>query len=234
MYNYGGYNNVCNIAEEIRDPRRNVPRAIVVSILIVVALYIVMSTVIIGVIPWTEAQQTRAIASVFIERTISDPAIGRAAAVLMTALILFVTASSLYGVILGYSRIPFAAAREGQFFRVFARVHPTQHFPHVSLVTLGALAIPFCFFSLGQLVSWLILVQIVSQFIWQCAGVVLLRRYRKDVAQPFVMWLYPIPALVALALWVYVFVSAPISGILFAAGFVAVGVAAYFVVDRAG
>ena len=149
----------------------------------------------------------------------------------MTALILFVTASSLYGVILGYSRIPFAAAREGQFFRVFARVHPTKHFPHVSLVTLGALAIPFCFFSLGQIVSWLILVQIASQFIWQCAGVILLRRYRRDVPQPFVMWLYPIPALVALALWIYVFVSAPVSGMLFAAGVVAAGVAGYVVFE---
>ena len=233
MYNYGGYNNVCNIAEEIRDPQRNVPRAIVWSILMVVALYIVMSTVITGVIPWTEAQRTRAIASVFIERTFSDPATGRAAAVLMTALILFVTASSLYGVILGYSRIPFAAAREGQFFRAFARVHPTKRFPHVSLVTLGALAVPFCFFSLGQIVSWLILVQIVSQFIWQCAGVILLRRYRPDVPQPFVMWLYPIPALVALGLWIYVFVSAPASGMLFAGGIVAAGVAAHFIFERA-
>jgi amino acid transporter len=228
MYNYGGYNNVCNIAEEIRDPQRTIPRAILWSIFAVVALYIVMSTVIIGVIPWTEAQQTRTIASVFIERTFSNPAAGRTAAVVMTALILFVTASSLYGVILGYSRIPFAAAREGQFFRVFARVHPTKHFPHVSLVTLGALAIPFCFFSLGQIVSWLILVQIASQFIWQCAGVILLRRYRKDVPQPFVMWLYPIPALVALALWIYVFVSAPVSGMLFAAGVVSAGIAGYF------
>ena len=232
MYNYGGYNNVCNIAEEIRKPERNVPRAIVSSILMVVVLYIVMSTVIIGVIPWTEAQQSRAIASVFIERTFSNPATGRAAAELMTALILFVTASSLYGVILGYSRIPFAAAREGQFFRVFARVHPTKHFPHVSLVTLGALAIPFCFFSLGQIVSWLILVQIVSQFIWQCAAVILLRRYRPDVPQPFVMWLYPVPALVALGLWIYVFVSAPVSGMLFAVGVVAAGVAAYFLFAR--
>jgi len=231
MYNYGGYNNVCNIAEEIRDPQRTIPRAIVWSILAVVALYLVMSTVIIGVIPWTEARQTRTIASVFIERTFSNPAAGRAAAVVMTALILFVTASSLYGVILGYSRIPFAAAREGQFFRVFARVHPTKHFPHVSLVTLGALAIPFCFFSLGQIVSWLILVQIASQFIWQCAGVILLRRYRRDVPQPFVMWLYPIPALVALALWIYVFVSAPVSGMLFAAGVVAAGVAGYVVFE---
>jgi amino acid transporter len=232
MYNYGGYNNVCNIAEEVRDPQRNVPRAIVWSILAVVALYVVMSTVIIGVMPWTEAQQSRTIASAFIERTFSNPSAGRAAAVVMTALILFVTASSLYGVILGYSRIPFAAAREGQFFRIFARVHPTKHFPHVSLLTIGALAIPFCFFSLGQIVSWLILVQIVSQFIWQCAGVILLRRYRPDVPQPFVMWLYPAPALVALALWIYVFVSAPVSGMLFALGFAASGVASYFVFVR--
>ena len=232
MYNYGGYNNVCNIAEEIRDPGRTVPRAIVISILMVVALYIVMSTVIIGVIPWAEAQQTRTIASTFVERTFANPARGHAAAVLMTALILFVTASSLYAVILGYSRIPFAAAREGQFFPAFARLHPTKHFPHVSLVTLGALAVPFCFFSLGQIVNWLILVQIVSQFIWQCAGVMLLRRYRRDIAQPFVMWLYPVPALVALALWAYVFASAPAAGQLFALGFVAAGVGAYFVFER--
>ena len=232
MYNYGGYNNVCYIAEEIRDPRRNVPRAIVLSILIVVALYVVMSTVMLGVIPWTEAQRSRAIASVFVERTFANPSAGRTAAMAMTALILFVTASSLYAVILGYSRIPFAAAREGQFFRVFARVHPTKHFPYVSLVTLGAIAVPFCFFSLGQIVNWLILVQILAQFIWQCAGVILLRRYRTDIPQPFVMWLYPIPAIVALALWIDVFVSAPIDGIVFALGFVAVGVGAFVIFRR--
>ena len=88
----------------------------------------------------------------------------------MTALILFVTASSLYAVILGYSRIPFAAARDGQFFAVFGRLHPTKHFPHVSLLTIGAVAMPFCFFTLGQIVNWLILVQILMQFVWQCAG----------------------------------------------------------------
>ena len=227
MYNYGGYNNVCNIAEEVRDARRNVPRAIVLSLVVVVALYVVMSTVIIGVVPWTEAQQSRAIASLLIERTM-----GHRAAIVATGLILFVTVSSLYGLILGYSRIPFAAAREGQFFRAFARVHPTKHFPHVSLVTIGVSAVPFCFLSLGQIINWLVLLQIVSQFVWQCAGVILLRRYREDVPQPFVMWLYPAPALVALALWIYVFVSAPVSGMLFAVGVTAAGVACYFAFDR--
>src|SRR5581483_6888073 len=191
-------NNVCNVAEEIENPRRNVPRAIVLSIVVVVALYVVMSTVIVGVIPWTEAQHSRAIASLLVERTIADPGVARAASRLMTALILV------------YSRIPFAAARDGQFFRAFARVHPTKHFPHVAVVTIGASAVPFCFLSLGQIINWLVLVQIVSQFVWQCAGVMLLRRYRRDIPQPFVMWLYPVPAIVALVLWTYVFASAPL------------------------
>ena len=232
MYNYGGYSNVCNIGEELRSPERTLPQSIVLSIVIVVVLYVVMSTVILGMIPRREAQQTRTIASLFIGRTFSDPAQGRIAAMVMTSLILFVTASSLYAVILGYSRIPFAAARDGQFFSVFGRLHATKHFPHVSLLTIGAVTLPFCFFTLGQLVSWLIQVQILLQFIWQCAAVILLRRYRPDVAKPFRMWLYPLPALVSLALWIYIFLSAPLAGILFSVAFFAAAVAAYLLFER--
>jgi amino acid transporter len=233
MYNYGGYNNICNIGEEIRSPERTVPRAIVLSIVVVVVLYVVMSTVILGMVPWREAQATRTIASLFIARTFSDPASGQVAAMVMTALILFVTAASLYAVILGYSRIPFAAARDGQFFRAFGRVHPTKHFPHVSLLTIGAVALPFCFFSLGQLVSWLIQVQILLQFVWQCAAVMLLRRYRPDIPKPFRMWLYPLPALVSLGMWLYIFLSSPLPGIVFSVAFLGVAVAAYFIFRRA-
>lgn len=232
MYNYGGYSNICNIGEEIRTPERTMPRAIVLSIVIVVVLYVVMSTVILGMVPWQEAQRTRTIASLFIARTFTDAAHGRVAAIVMTGLILFVTASSLYAVVLGYSRIPFAAARDGQFFRAFGRLHPTKHFPHVSLITIGAVTIPFCFFSLGQLVNWLIQVQILLQFVWQCAAVMLLRRYRPDIAKPFKMWLYPLPALVSLAMWLYIFVSAPTAGIVFSVAFLAVAVAAYFIFRR--
>jgi len=232
MYNYGGYNNVCNIGEEIAAPARTLPRAIVLSIAVVVALYGAMSTVILGVVPWREAQETRTIASLFIARTFADPARGRAAAVVMTGLILFITASSLYAVVLGYSRIPFAAARDGQFFRAFARLHPTKHFPHVSLLTIGAATIPFCFFTLGQLVNWLIQVQILLQFVWQCAAVILLRRYRPDIRKPFRMWLYPLPALVSLAMWLYIFLAAPVAGMIFSFGFLGAAVAAFFVFDK--
>ena len=232
MYNYGGYNNICNIGDEIRAPERTMPRAIVLSIVVVVVLYVVMSTVMLGMVPWREAQGTRTIASLFIARTFSDPESGRIAAIVMTALILAVTASSLYAVILGYSRIPFAAARDGQFFRVFGRVHPEKHFPHVSLLTIGAVALPFCFFSLGQLVSWLIQVQILLQFVWQCAAVILLRRWRPDIPKPFRMWLYPLPALVSLAMWLYIFAASPLPGILFSIAFLAAAVAAYFIFQR--
>jgi amino acid transporter len=228
MYDYGGYNNVCYIAEEIRAPDRTLPRAIVLSIAAVVGLYTVMGTAILGLIPWQEAKETRAIASLFIARAFADPARGQAAATVMTALILFVTASSLFAVILGYSRIPFAAARDGQFFAAFGRVHPTRHFPHVSLLTIGAVAIPFCFFTLGQLVNWLIQVQILLQFVWQCAAVILLRRYRPDIPKPFRMWLYPVPAIVSLAMWLYIFFAAPLAGMLFSFAFLAAAVGAYF------
>jgi amino acid transporter len=234
MYNYGGYNNVCNIGDELQAPERTMPRAIVLSIVVVVALYIVMSIVVLGVVPWREVEQTRTIASLFIARTFSDPTTGQTAALVMTVLILVVTASSLYAVVLGYSRIPYAAARDGQFFAVFGRLHPTKRFPHISLLTIGAVTIPFCFFTLGQLVGWLILVQILLQFIWQCAGVILLRRYRPDIAKPFRMWLYPLPALVSLGMWIYIFVTAPIAGILFAVAFFAAAIGAYAIFRRPG
>lgn len=232
MYSYGGYNQVCYIGEEIKDPARTMPRAIVISIVAVAVLYILMSTVILGMMPWPEIGASRTIASVFIGRAFTDPAAGHTAGLVMTALILFIAASSLFTNVLGYSRVAFAAARDGNFFPVFAKVHPTKHFPHVAVLMVGAVAVPFCFFSLGQIVNWLMQVQILMVFVWQCAGVVFLHRYRKDLPQPFVMWLYPLPAFVSLALWLYIFFTGPTEGALFSLGYLLAGWAAYLVFRR--
>ncbi len=229
MYSYGGYNQVCNIGEEITNPTKTIPRSIVLSIVVVAILYILMTTAIVGMIPWEEAKNSTTVASSFIARTFSDPGQAKIAGWVMTVLILFVAASSLYAVILGYSRVPFAAARDGDFFKVFAKVHPRKHFPHVSLLVIGLVSLPFCFFTLGQLVNWLMQVQIMLRFVWQCAAVMLLYRYRKDIPQPFVMWLYPFPAIVSLVLWLYLFFTGPWAGIIFSFAFLAVAVAAYFV-----
>jgi amino acid transporter len=227
MYSYGGYNQVCNIGDEIKDPSRTIPRSIVLSTLLVAALYVLMTVVILGMIPWPEVRDSRTIASVFIARTFTDPAMGHLAGLVMTGLILFVAAASLYATILGYSRIPYAAARDGDFFKAFARLHPVKRFPDLSLATIAIVSIPFCFFTLGQLVSWLIQVQVLLRFIWQCAAVVLLRRYRPDIPQPFTMWLYPWPAILSGALWLFIFVTGPREGILFSFAFLGAGVVAY-------
>jgi amino acid transporter len=228
MYAYGGYNQVCNIGEEIEDPARTMPRSIVLSIGVVAALYMLMTIVILGLVPWQEAKDTRTIASVFIARTFADPQQGQLAALVMTVLIQFVAAASLYALILGYSRVPFSAARDGHFFEVFARVHPTKHFPHVSLLVVGLGSIPFCFFSMGQLASWIVQVQVLLSFLWQCAAGILLYRYRKDIAQPFKMWLYPLPAVVSFVLWLYIFFSGPREGILFSFAYLAAALGAFW------
>jgi amino acid transporter len=228
MYNYGGYNQVCFIGGEIKDPGRNIPRSILLSTFIVAALYMLMTIVILGMIPWQEVRDSRTIASLFIERTFADPSVGRIAGIVMTSLILFVAAAGLYATILGYSRVAYAAARDGDFFKIFAHVHPTKGFPDASLVMTAIVSIPFCFLTLGQLVNWLIQVQILLRFIWQCAAVILLRKYRPDIPQPFTMWLYPWPAILSGALWVFIFFTGPWEGIVFSFAFLLAGIASYW------
>ncbi len=227
MYSFGGYNQVCNIAGEVRDPARNIPRSILLSIAVVGAIYVAMTTVMLSAIPWKEAERSNTLASTFIARTVSDPGLGAMAGSVVTAMILTVAIASVFAFALGYSRMPWAAARDGQFFAVFGKLHPTRRFPHVSLIVLIAASIPFCFFTLGQLVNWLMQVQILLRFAWQCVAVILLARYRKDIDQPFRMWLHPLPALVSLGLWIALFLTGPTSGVWFSLGFLALGCIVY-------
>lgn len=202
MYNYGGYNNVTYLGGEVKNPEKNIPRAIVFSVLIVAVLYLLMSVVIIGTIPWREAAVSHAVVSEFIGK-LHGP---RAAAV-MTCLILAATLGGIFTMVLGYSRILYAAGAEGNFFKVFGRVHPSGHFPTVSLLAINAMAIPLCWLSLERLLSALMIIQIVFQFIPQILAVFAIRMYRKEIHRPYGMWLYPVPALVALVGWIYVAIT---------------------------
>jgi amino acid transporter len=199
MYNYGGYNNITYLGGEVKNPTKNIPRAIVYSVLVVAILYVLMSVVIIGTIPWREAAVSQAVVSEFIGKLY-----GSRAASVMTCLILVATLGGIFTMSLGYSRILYAAGAEGSFFKVFGRVHPKGRFPTVALLATNAMAIPLCWFSLERLVSALMIIQIVFQFIPQIFAVFAIRRYRKQIVRPFRMWLYPLPALIALVGWIYV------------------------------
>src|SRR6185437_14630667 len=199
MYNYGGYSNITYLGAEVKNPTRNIPRAIVFSVFLVAILYLFMSVVIIGTVPWREAAVSHAVVSEFIGKLY-----GSRAAALMTLLILGATLGGIFTMTLGYSRILYAAGAEGNFFKVFGRVHPKGHFPTVSLVAISALAIPLCWLSLERLLSALMITQIIFQFIPQIFALFAIRSYRKDIPRPYRMWLYPLPALIALVGWTYV------------------------------
>lgn len=199
MYNYGGYNNITYLGGEVKNPTKNIPRAIVLSVLMVAVLYLLMSVLIIGTIPWRDAAVSHAVVSEFIAKLY-----GSRAASVMTGLILAATLGGTFTMSLGYCRILYAAGAEGNFFKIFGRVHPQGHFPTVSLLAINALAIPLCWFSLERLLSALMITQIVFQFIPQVFAVFAIRMYRKEIHRPYGMWLYPIPAIVALIGWIYV------------------------------
>jgi amino acid transporter len=131
--------------------------------------------------------------------------LGRLAAVLVMA----TAFASVFSLLLGYSRIPYAAARDDNFPRIFARLHPQGRFPYVSLLVLSAAACVFCFFSLADVIAALVVLRIVLQFGLQQVGVVLLRLRRPEMHRPFRVWLYPLPPLLALAGFAYIVISRP-------------------------
>ena len=210
-YDYWGYYNITFLGGEVKDAARNVPRAILISIGLVAALYLAMNISVLAVLPWQgivgvhDMDARRAVISTFMETAYGPrfgPALGKVA-----ALLVMVTAfASVFSLLLGYSRIPYAAARDGNYFRVFGRLH-AKGFPHVSLLVLGAAAICFCFFSLGDVIAALVVLRILLQFLMQHVGAIYLRRSQPELKRPFRIWLYPLPPLLAIAGFVYILIE---------------------------
>jgi len=207
-YDYWGYYNVCFLGGEVKDPGRTIPRALLISIALVGALYVVMNVSILGVVPWRELADAGAgragLAPIahFMARVH-----GTWAANLVTVLVLWTAFASVFALLLGYSRVPYAAALDGNYFRVMARLHPRHRFPTASLLALAAVASLACFLSLADVIAALVVIRIALQFLVQAVGVIVLRVRRPDLPRPFRMWLYPLPAIVASAGFVFILLT---------------------------
>jgi amino acid transporter len=217
IYSYLGYYNVCHLGGEIRNPGQNIPRSIFISIACIATLYLCMNLSVIGVVPWQEAMNSDFVVSLFMERIY-----GAGAGRLVTLLILWIAFASLFAVLLGYSRIPYAAAVDGNFFPFFARLHPKKEFPYVSLLFIGGLGFVLSLvLDLGHAINGILAMRILVQFVAQAIGVVLLRERRGGKDLPFKMWLYPLPVFLSVAIWMFVLYStekAALYGLLLAAG----------------
>ncbi len=222
MYDFMGYYDICYVGGEVRNPARVIPRSIIYSVLAVAAIYALMNLSIIAVVPWREAMSSKFIASQFIEQLY-----GARAASVVTVLVLWTAFASVFALLLGYSRVPYAAAINGDFFPVFARLHPTGKFPHVSLLVMGALAIVASLWNLDAVISALLTSRILIQFVGQVFALHYLRKHRTDIARPFRVWLYPIPSVIAFAGWMYIFLTSGWNYAAFGVLTLAAGVGAY-------
>lgn len=204
VYAYLGYYNVCHLGGEIKNPGKNIPRSIFISILGITTLYLLMNISVMVVMPWQSIKSgDKYLVSSFMEQLY-----GKEAGIIVTVLILCIAFSSLFAVVLGYSRVPYAAAADGNFFRPFAKLHPTKKFPYVSLIVICAVGFVFSLFMrLADVISSILAMRIIVQFIAQGVGVILLRKKYGRAGLPFKMWLYPVPVIISVAIWLFLFIS---------------------------
>ncbi len=204
VYAYLGYYNVCHLGGDIKNPGKNIPRSIFISIAGIAVLYLLMNISVMSVVPWQSVDKNdRYLVSSFMEQVL-----GHRAGIVVTVLILCIAFSSLFAVVLGYSRVPYAAAADGNFFKPFARLHPTKNFPYISLIVLCSLGFVFSLlFKLSEVISSILAMRILVQFIGQAVGVVLLRKRFGAKDLPFKMWLYPLPVILSIFIWAFLFVN---------------------------
>ena len=230
IYDYLGYYDICYIGDEVKDPGRVIPRSILISIVAVAVIYLAVNLSIIGVVPWREfVPAENHPESEFIVSTFMERLYGSKVATVFTFLILWTAFGSVFALLLGYSRIPFAAARDGYFFSIFGRLHPTKQFPHISLVVLGVIAVVCSFLPLGFVIDALITTRIIVQFMGQVFGVMLLRANRPEMPRPFRMWLYPLPTFIALAGWIFLLLTSGWRLIALGVGTLALGVVCFLI-----
>lgn len=230
IYSYLGYYNICHLGSEIKNPSSNIPRSMFISIAGIATLYLLMNISVVSVIPWEQAKDSEFVVSEFMQRLAGDTA-----AKAVTCLILWVAFASVFSATLGYSRIPYAAAADGEFFAVFSKLHPTKNFPHISLLFLGGLAFIFSMlFRLGDVISAILAMRIMIQFIGQGVGLILLRRQKNAFEFPYKMPFYPLPVVLAIGMWLFILISTGTTLMFGGFSVIAVGLVIYMIKARFG
>jgi amino acid transporter len=228
-YCYWGYYNICFLGSEVKRPEKTIPRAVLLSVIFVAAFYVTMN---LAVLPSLNSAAAQTVGpSKQLVADIARAAFGEWAGYAIAGLVVWTAFASIFSLLLGYSRVPYAAARDGNYFRFLAAVHPKHGIPHRSLIALGVVAAGFCFLTLTQVITLLVITRILLQFFMQQAGVILLRVQRPELVRPFKMPLYPLPPLLAMAGFVFILVNRTkaLEGLAVAAGIAVSGTAIYLI-----
>jgi len=224
IYDYLGYNTTAYIGDELRNPGRTMPRSIIISVMAMMIVYLLLNISVLGVAPWQEIAQSKSVASLVVERSW-----GHLAAAVMTVLIIVTAFASVYTGLLGGSRVPFQAAHDKVFLSVFGRLHEKHGFPHVALITMGVVTAIGTFFDLTDVINMLLTALIIVQSIAQIAALVTLRKRQPNLERPYRQWLYPLPCVIALLGWIYVYFSASTISLILSGVWIVAGLAVFMV-----
>ena len=228
IYSYLGYYNVCHLGGEIKNPSKNIPRSMFISITGIAILYLCMNISVASVLPFEVITQSKYVVSEYIKTLY-----GERAGAIVTVLILMVAFASLFSATLGYSRIPYAAAQDKSFFNFFNKVHPTLHFPHRSLLVLGGIAFVFSLlFRLKEVIDAILAMRIMIQFIGQAVGLILLVKRKGKSFFPWKMPLYPLPLILAILIWGGIFFSTGQKMMISGISVTALGLIAFFIAKK--
>ena len=227
MYTYLGYYQVCYLGDEVAAPERTIPRSILLSVVAVAFAYGLMTLAMMGAVAWPTLAKSDHVASDFMRAVY-----GTGAAAVVTGFILWTAAAGTFAALLGYARVPYAAAKAGHFFRGLAHVHPTAGFPDRALLLIGLASVVACLADLETVIAGLLASRILIQFLGQAATVVYVRS-RPDLRakMTFRMWLFPAPVLVASAGWLCVFAASDAKVLAYAFGTMAAGLAMFLAWD---
>ena len=228
IYSYLGYYNVCHLGGEIKNPSKNIPRSMFISITGIAILYLAMNVSVATVLPFQTIITSKFVVSDYI-KALYGPTAGAFA----TILILMVAFASLFSATLGYSRIPYAAAQDRSFFAFFKELHPKLHFPHRSLLVLGGIAFVFSLlFRLKEVIDGILAMRILIQFIGQAIGLLLLFKRKGKGFFPWKMPFYPLPLFLAIIIWGGIFFSTGTKMMLSGLTVISLGLIAYFVAKK--
>ena len=171
LWAYDGWNNVSMVSSEIKDPQKNLPRALIGGTLCVIAIYMLANAAYFHVMTPSEVAGSTRVAAEMMRKIFQAPG---AAAVSIAAMISIFAA--LNGSILSGARVPYAAARDGYFFHAIGRVHPKYHTPGVSIIVLNLWACLLVLsgkyddlFNLVIFASWILYGMTAAAF-WYSAG----------------------------------------------------------------
>jgi amino acid transporter len=222
LYDYAGYADVCALGEEVIAPARTIPRAVVLSVCCVGAAYLLLNLGVVTALTPHEIAASSTVAALVAERALGVPF-----AVVVTLAVLATAFGSTYGLLLAAARVPYAAAKDGDFLAPFARLHPSGRFPHVALVAIGLLALPASLLPLDAVIKALTAGIVLVQGVGQVVALALVRGVRPDA--PFRVPLYPLPPLVALCGWLFLFWSSGAAAIAFGLVTLALGALVFLI-----